>query len=71
MNTMSPTMTDYRHFPVLDSQSRFNLTEPQYEHRIYNTGDEVWLLGDQVVALRTHDGIEWSIQEPSLRSPIL
>ena len=71
MTITSPTMTDYSQFPVLDYQYRFYMNDPQYEHRMYNTGDEVWLLGKHVVAVRTHDGIEWTIQESSLRIPTL
>ena len=39
---------------------------PVCEHRQYNTGDQVWLMHDDVipqtyvVALLTHDGITWS-----------
>jgi len=60
-------MTDYKNSSILlDSQQRFQLDDPKFEHRVYNTGDQIWLLGEQVVALRTHDGIEWDISKPSL-----
>jgi hypothetical protein len=39
-------------------------------HIIYNTGDEIWLTyqGEEtiVVKIKTHDGIEWEIGQPSL-----
>ncbi len=60
------TTFDYKDFPVMDC---FSGVEPTYEHRVYNTGDEIWLMGEQVVAIRTHDGIEWSVQDSSLRIP--
>lgn len=47
-------------------------TYPYCEHRQYSTGDQVWLMHDDitpqsmVVSLLTHDGIFWSEGMPSI-----
>jgi hypothetical protein len=40
-----------------------------YEHRVFNTGDEVWISikTGKVVKLTTSDGIEWSEEQSSSR----
>ena len=56
---------------TLTTMNDFN-NKDLYEHRVFNTGDEVWIRIEtgKVVKFTTSDGIEWSEDQPSSRKLI-